>query len=226
MFRRLAAIAILFGIIISQAEAAHPPDISRAMPSAEVLIDVGHGGIDGGAHHGNILEKDINLAIARKLYLMLGSQGIDSVLNRVSDYALSDDNRWHVKNSRHRRDLSQRRQLTREISTQILVSLHVNWTPNKSKRGPLVLYKEDGESMLLAQCIQDSLNQQQHTHTLPRKGGAFYLLRQTEMPAVIIEVGFLSHAGDREMMTNPRRQAEIAQAICNGLRQYLMVTGQ
>lgn len=228
MYRRLAMLSLLFMLAIPSPTTAlaDPPDISGALPGAEVLIDVGHGGIDGGTHHGDVLEKDINLAVARKLYLMLGSQGIDAVLNRDSDYALSDDNRWHPIRSRHKRDLAQRRQLAREIPTRIIVSLHVNWTPDKTERGPLVLYKEDGHSMLLAQCIQDALNQQQHTTAQPRSGRTFYLLRKTDKPAVIIEMGFLSHAGDREMMTRPQGQTEIAKAICNGLRQYLLVTGR
>ncbi|MFS0722857.1 N-acetylmuramoyl-L-alanine amidase family protein [Paenibacillus sp. 1P07SE] len=223
--KRWLAFVLIFGLLVPHAHASDRPDISGALPGAEVLIDVGHGGIDGGAHHGDILEKDINLAIARKLYLLLGSQGIDAVLNRDSDYALSDDNRWHISRSRHRRDLSQRRQLSQEIPTRILVSLHVNWTPDRSERGPVVLYKENGQSMLLAQCIQDALNQQQQTRTLPRNGNNFYMLRKTDKPAVIIEVGFLSHAGDRQMMTNSQGQTAIAQAIANGLRQYLLITG-
>ncbi|WP_020616866.1 N-acetylmuramoyl-L-alanine amidase family protein [Paenibacillus daejeonensis] len=225
MYKSLILFALLSLLLPVPVQASDPPDIGGALPGAEVLIDVGHGGIDGGAHHGSVLEKDINLAIARKLYLMLGSQGIDAVLNRDNDYALSEDNRWHLSHSRHRKDLSQRRQLAKEIPTRLLISLHVNWTPNASKHGPLVLYKEEGRSLLLAQCIQDALNNQQQTTTIPRKGESFYLLRKTDKPAVIVEVGFLSHAGDRAMMTDPQGQAAIARAICNGLRQYLLVTG-
>ncbi|WP_425434532.1 N-acetylmuramoyl-L-alanine amidase family protein [Paenibacillus catalpae] len=203
---------------------AHAPEDSWTMPSAVVLIDAGHGGIDGGATAGPTLEKDINLAIAQKLYLLLNSQGIPAVLNRTGDYALSDDNRWHISRSRHKRDLSQRRQLTDEIETTMLVSLHVNWTKDRSKHGPLVLHQSSGESALLAFCIQDTLNRQQETAFYPREGKPFYLLRKVDQPAVIVEMGFISHDGDRMMLTNPREQLRIAKAIASGIRQYKWIT--
>ncbi|SEM72803.1 N-acetylmuramoyl-L-alanine amidase [Paenibacillus sp. OV219] len=200
-----------------------PPDYQRALPSAEVLIDVGHGGIDGGAHHEHVLEKDINLAIAKKLYLLLSANGIKAVLNRDADYALSDDNRWNPASSRHRRDLSQRSQLTKEIQTRILVSIHVNWAPDKTEHGPLVLHQNEGESALLAFCIQDALNRKQNTRALPRVGRPFYLLNVVKKPAVIVELGFLSHEGDREMLLDPRKQVELAEAINSGVRNYILL---
>jgi N-acetylmuramoyl-L-alanine amidase len=191
-----------------------------ALPSTTVIIDVGHGGIDGGASSADILEKDINLAIARRLYTILRSQNIPAVLNRTGDYALSEDNRWHITRSRHRKDLSQRQQLTEEIESDLLVSLHVNWSKKPSQRGPLVLHQSNGESNLLALCIQDSLNRQQKTDFLPREGKTFYLLRRVQQPAVIVEMGFISSSSDRAMLTDPKRQEEVANAIASGIWQY------
>ncbi|NBD26302.1 N-acetylmuramoyl-L-alanine amidase family protein [Paenibacillus glycinis] len=200
-----------------------PTDYSRALPTAQVLIDVGHGGIDGGAHHEDILEKDINLAVATKLYAMLQSGGVRAIMNRSGDYALSDDNRWNPSASRHRRDLSQRSQLTKEINTQILVSIHVNWAPDRTEYGPLVLHQNEGESALLAFCIQDALNRRQNTRGLPRVGKPFYLLNVVRQPAVIVEMGFISHESDRAMLTDPRKQEEIAAAIASGVRNYILL---
>ncbi|MGO4545725.1 N-acetylmuramoyl-L-alanine amidase [Paenibacillus sp. 2TAB23] len=191
-----------------------------ALPTTVVIIDAGHGGIDGGASAADILEKDINLAVARKLYTILRSQNIPAVLNRNGDYALSDDNRWHLTRSRHRKDLSQRRQLTEEIDSELLISLHVNWSKKSTERGPLVLHQSSGESSLLAFCIQDALNRQQHTAFLPREGKPFYLLKRVADPAVIVEMGFISSAADRSMLTDPVRQQEVAEAIASGIRQY------
>lgn len=228
---RLAAALMLLPVCSAAAapavaEEQEPQQIDSGwtMPSAVVLIDAGHGGIDGGASAESVVEKDINLAIAQKLYLLLNSQGIPAVLNRTGDYALSDDNRWHISGSRHRRDLSQRRQLTEEIDTQLLVSLHVNWTKNRTKSGPLVLHQVSGESALLAFCIQDALNRQQQTAFFPREGKPFYLLRRVEQPAVIVEMGFISNDGDRTMLTDPRQQLRVAAAIASGVRQYKWIT--
>ncbi|MWC29315.1 N-acetylmuramoyl-L-alanine amidase [Paenibacillus sp. MMS18-CY102] len=207
------------------ADHSEPPHYKRALPSAAILIDAGHGGVDGGTVFGDTLEKHINLAVAQKLYLLLRSQGINAVLNRTGDYALSDDNRWHQTSSRHRRDLSQRRQLTDEIDIALFVSLHVNWAKNAVKHGPLVLHQDNGKSALLATCIQDALNQFQKTSELPRLGKPYYLLKTVKQPAVIVEMGFLSHAGDRQMLTNRVSQTRLATSIANGLRQYMMLVG-
>jgi N-acetylmuramoyl-L-alanine amidase len=197
-----------------------PQDIHWAVPAADVLIDAGHGGIDGGTRHGDILEKDINLAIARKLYLLLRSHNVRAVLNRTGDYALSDDNRWHAARSRHRRDLSQRRGLTDEIDAALFVSIHVNWAGRGGNRGALVLHSREGRSAVLASMIQGSLNLLQGHRTLPRPASKFYLLKSVKAPSVIVETAFISDAADRAMLTSRHGQTRIAEAIAAGIIAY------
>ncbi|SDR93994.1 N-acetylmuramoyl-L-alanine amidase [Paenibacillaceae bacterium GAS479] len=195
-----------------------------ALPYAEVLIDAGHGGIDGGTFHKDLLEKNINLAVSKKLLVRLQQLGVSAVLNRSGDYALSDDNRWLGSRSRHQKDLSQRSGLTQEINTGMLVSLHVNFSKRSAAHGPVVLHQKNrGESVLLALCIQDSLNQQQKTNELPRAGNPFYLLNTVKQPAVIVEMGFISNENDRDMLTSEQGQTQIAEAIASGLRQYKLL---
>lgn len=197
------------------------PDIRRALPTADVLIDAGHGGIDGGTHYGNIMEKDINLEITRKLYLLLRSKGLVVVLNRTGDYALSDDNRWHRSRSRHNRDLTQRGGLAGEIIAKLFVSIHVNWSPRGNKSGPLVIHQDEGRSALLAALIQSSLNAQQNRYRLPAVAKKFYLLNVVDAPCVIVETAFLSDPGDRAMLTSSPGQTRIASAIASGIIAYL-----
>ena len=199
------------------------PSYKGALPYAEVLIDAGHGGIDGGTSHGTILEKDINLAVGKKLLHSLQLRGISAVLNRTGDYALSDDNRWNRGRSRHFKDLSQRRGLTEEIHTGLLVSLHVNWSKRPAASGPVVLHQNAGESVLLALCIQDALNMQQQTSQLPRLGSPFYLLNTVKQPAVIVEMGFISNDSDRTMLASDEGQNKLAEAIASGLIQYKLL---
>lgn len=203
---------------------AETPDIRRALPTADVLIDAGHGGIDSGTHWGDILEKDINLAITRKLYLLLRSKGLVVILNRTGDYALSDDNRWHLSRSRHRRDLTQRRGLSDEILAKLFVSVHVNWATRGNKSGPLVIHQAEGHSALLAAMIQSSLNHQQNRHSLPEVAKKFYLLNRVQAPSVIVETAFLSNPGDRAMLTSSPGQTRIAAAIANGIIAYLCLS--
>ncbi|MGN7455462.1 N-acetylmuramoyl-L-alanine amidase family protein [Paenibacillus pasadenensis] len=205
-------------------EEAGGPSYKGALPYAEVLIDAGHGGIDGGTFYEKVLEKDTNLAVAKKLLVRLQQLGVSAVLNRVDDYALSDDNRWLGSRSRHQKDLSQRTGLTEEIHTGMLVSLHVNWSKRGAARGPVVLHQKNrGESVLLALCVQDALNRQQLTAELPRAGSPFYLLNTVKQPAVIVEMGFISNGDDRAMLTSMEGQQKIAEAIASGVRQYKLL---
>lgn len=195
----------------------------HAFAAPVILLDVGHGGIDGGTSDDGVLEKDINLAISQKVYLLLRSKGYAVIINRLGDYALSDENRWLNSRSRHRRDLAQRKSLSEEVSTDIVVSIHGNWSPKSSTRGPVVLYQNEGRSYLLADSIQSELNHLFGTRRGVVWGKPFYLLNQIKQPAVIVETGFLSNAEDRAMMNDPAEQKRIAQSIADGIIYYLSV---
>ncbi|WP_249898027.1 N-acetylmuramoyl-L-alanine amidase [Paenibacillus sp. PK3_47] len=187
-----------------------------------ILIDAGHGGIDGGTSHGDILEKDITLAISRRLFLLLRSDGFDAILNRTGDYAPSDENRWLRSKSRHLRDLAQRKELAETLPANVVVSIHINWAPSPAKHGPLVLYRQEGRSFLLARSIQDQLNKLYNVQTGPRAGKPFYLLNKITATTVIVEAGFISSPADRDKLCTPKGQEEIAEAIANGIAAYLM----
>lgn len=195
-----------------------------AFPKEIILIDVGHGGIDGGTSFQDIIEKDINLSVAKKVFLLLRSKGYEAVLNRSGDYALSDDNHWLNNSSRHKRDLAQRKELSRTIPTKIVVSLHVNWGKRAHNRGPLVLHQNEGRSYILANVIQQQLNPLYGTHLQPVYGKPYYMLNYVLDPAVIVEMGFISNAEDRAMLCNSRKQLAIAEAIVAGIIGYLTVT--
>lgn len=207
----------------SISENPEAPNSYHAFTKSVVLIDVGHGGVDGGTSYQGLLEKDINLAIAQKLYLILRSKGYAAVMNRDRDYALSDDNRWLRSSSRHRRDLAQRKSLTEQLPTEVVVSLHANWSKHSDRRGPVVLYQQEGESYLLAESVQQTLNQLYGTSRETVYGKPFYLLNQIKQPAVIIETGFLSNAQDRAMLSSDRSQKQIADAIAQGVIAHLSV---
>lgn len=204
-------------------EAAVPYNTPRNpfVTDTDVLIDVGHGGIDSGTLYGNILEKDINLEMAKLTYKLFREKGLKVLINRVDDYALSEENGWLRARSRHLKDLSQRSHLANEIHPKVLISLHVNWSGNKSKRGPLVLHQKSAPSKQLAESVQQSLNIMYGTSTEPVWGKPYYLLKHVKAPAVIIEMGFISNASDREQMMQPQKQKQLAQAIVKGVTIYL-----
>ncbi|WP_232700253.1 N-acetylmuramoyl-L-alanine amidase family protein [Brevibacillus daliensis] len=190
----------------------------------QIIIDAGHGGIDGGTSYNNILEKEINLQVAKLLYQELQQKGYVAILNRTGDYALSDENEWLGSRSRHIRDLAQRRHLVKELHPTILVSLHVNWSKNSSANGPVVLYQsKNNQSYTLAQMIQHSLDGFFKTKGVPYPGNTYYLLKQNVCPAVIVEMGFISNSRDRHYLTSPEHQKKIAQSIFTAIEEYILL---
>lgn len=232
---QIKTVGVLFASVIMALTMAGNPvkafaedgnnEFRHAFPEPVILIDAGHGGIDGGTSYGDILEKDINLAISRRLYMILRSHGYRTILNRTGDYALSDDNRWLNSRSRHIRDLAQRKELSEQVPSSIVVSLHVNWGRNKAKRGPVVLHQDEARSALLAGSLQHALEDlyDLKRFTQPELGKPFYLLKHVDSPAVIVETGFISNAEDRAMLISTRGQQKIAEAIYAGIAEYFTV---
>ncbi|MFD0678838.1 MULTISPECIES: N-acetylmuramoyl-L-alanine amidase family protein [unclassified Paenibacillus] len=224
----LIVLILLLGTVsISQVVTAK--DVSAPYPvlrnpfvtDVDVLIDVGHGGIDSGTLYGNIYEKDINLEMAQLTYNLLREKGLTVLVNRMNDYALSEENGWLRARSRHLKDLAQRSHLANEIHPKVLISLHVNWSKNSSIRGPLVLFQKTAPSQRLAESIQRSLNNMYGTSTEAVLGKPYFLLKHVHVPAVIVEMGFISNSLDREQMMEPQKQKKLAEAIVTGVTNYL-----
>lgn len=216
---------ILQGIIFSSLLLAHQPatagdhPVPFSSPVVDILIDVGHGGIDGGTSYDNVLEKDINLQIAKNLFLSLQEKHYSVAINRTSDYALSDDNRMKLR-SRHQRDLSQRKEIANALQPKVMVSLHVNWSRRESNSGAIVIYQKNEDSKQLAKAIQQSLNHYYQNSNPMALGRKYFLLNQANCPAVIIEMGFISNEGDRHKLTDPQEQRKIALAISDGIAAF------
>jgi N-acetylmuramoyl-L-alanine amidase len=193
--------------------------------TTDVLIDVGHGGMDGGAVSGHTLEKDINLIIGQILYRYLTAKGFDAAINRTGDYALSDDNRWLKIRSRHLRDLAQRKEIANRLNPKLMVSLHVNWSANPRKSGPLVLHQNNDRSIALGDSLLRHLSPLYGISDiagLSGHGKSFYILKHSECPTVILEMGYISNESDREKLTTTVGQNQIAAAISSSLEQYLL----
>lgn len=187
----------------------------------DFIIDVGHGGIDGGTSYGELLEKDINLQIGKQLAKKLKSRGFQVILTRNDDRALSSDNQWSTNTSRHSRDLAQRTLLINELHPKAMISLHCNWAKNQAKHGPIILYPHNQPSYILANLLQNNLNKLYSTSGPPYLGDKFYILNHSSIPAVIVEMGFISNADDRRMLTEPQGQQKLVDTISSALWEYV-----
>ncbi|MBM7557923.1 N-acetylmuramoyl-L-alanine amidase family protein [Halanaerobacter jeridensis] len=178
----------------------------------KVIIDPGHGGMDSGAHHKEILEKNINLAIAKKLAKKLSDSNVQVKLTRNKD-KLYQNNR--------QKDLRHRIKVANTSQADLLISIHVNSFPSSKSFGGETYYSEGSkEGKKLASAIQEQLLKIQPKNYRTIKTAPYYVLEESNITAVLIEVGFISNPQDRKRITNSQEQEKIAEAITTGIINY------
>ena len=185
-----------------------------------ILIDAGHGGWDPGkVGEGDALEKDINLAISQKLQAILEQSGAFIVTTREEDVALSESKRQDLKN---------RKELANNLHADIMISIHQNSYPQQNVKGAQVFYYKDSEkSQALAEYIQNQLISflDPSNRRLAKANTDYYILKQSSIPAVIVECGFLSNPGERNALLDEIYQEKVAWAIYLGLLDYYEAGG-
>lgn len=188
-----------------------------------ILIDPGHGGIDGGAKSRNgTIEKDINLAISFKLKSKLEEKGYKVAMTREEDIGLYENGKT-VKNKK-REDLAKRVELKTITNCDLFISIHQNMFPQAKTKGAQVWYAHNEESKKLANVIQESLknNLDENNHRVCKPACDQYkILRDDYKGAcVIVECGFLSNPEEEKKLKDEQYQGKIATAIANAVEQY------
>ncbi|MGM0502512.1 MAG: N-acetylmuramoyl-L-alanine amidase [Bacillota bacterium] len=188
-----------------------------------IVIDPGHGGIDGGTNIADLLEKEISLEIGLKLKEKLESRAnLKVIMTREEDTALD-----HLNNSfrsRHIRDLKARIDIINSPKADLFISLHVDYRPQQTQaRGPMVLYSDrHPQNKVLATIFQKHLNELQASFPVhkPKKRYDLYVLKAKKTPGVIVEVGFLSNATDQLRLQQEQYQEQLVDAIYAGVKDY------
>lgn len=191
---------------------------------AVIVIDAGHGGVDPGkVGVSGILEKDINLAIAKKLQERLEQDGMQTVMTREEDTGLYREGATNKK----REDMEARVRLIAEAKPELVVSIHQNSFPDASCTGAqMFYYKDSEESKKLAETLQKKFPELLGDgNTRQAKANSdYFLLRKTACPIVIAECGFLSSPEEETLLSAPEYQEKVADVLYQGIREYL--TGQ
>lgn len=200
-------------------------------PQQVVVIDPGHGGMDGGAQAGDgTSEKDINLAISKKLKRRLQKDGFQVVLTRSRDEGLYDKNADGAIRTLKTQDMKRRRQIIEEAAADLTVSIHLNsFTQDSSVRGAQVFYPSEGDpeiverSRAAAKILQDGFNEKINTEKARGEMGKndVFLLRDASSPIVIAECGFLSNPKDLQNLKKRNYQEEIAKVLHKSVCSYL-----
>jgi len=188
-----------------------------------IVIDPGHGGNDSGAvrkHRRGLIfsyklkEKDINLDIAKRVKRYLRGTDTRVILTRERDEFISLKNR--VK-------------LAKKYKADIFVSIHANAAWDKKMMGIETYYPRKArnksgslrkESMKLAESIHESLIRHMRARDRGIKKAMFYVLRNAYMPAVLVEVGFISNYYEAKLLRKSSYRKKVAQVIVQGILEY------
>jgi N-acetylmuramoyl-L-alanine amidase len=176
-------------------------------PSPAVIIDAGHGGWEPGAINGSIQEKDVTLAIALKVEKKLIEKNISYLMIRNDDTYISLEDRIKIAN---------------EKACKLFVSIHNNSFNDPSQRGVLTTYNpysETGED--IARIMQSQIGDlcERDRDLMPRPN--LYVLRYTNMPSILLEIGFISNKEDLKLLTNDSFQKKCANQIVLGIEDIL-----
>lgn len=186
-----------------------------------IVIDAGHGGIDGGVV-GTVTgtkESDINLSVSRLLQEKFEEAGFLVVQTRPTEAGLYGAATAGYK----KRDMKKRAEIINRSSPALVISVHQNFFPVSSRRGAQVFFRESSpQSQTLACMIQSSLNDMAECvkSSEPLRGD-YYILNCSEYPSVIVECGFLSNPADEALLVTKEYQQKIVSAIAEGALSYL-----
>ncbi len=195
-----------------------PPPAPGALHRIRVMIDPGHGGVDSGCCSGDIMEKDLNLMVAKALQSELEQLDASVGLTRTTDEALAP---YDGAANRHRRDLAARIAKTRDFAADIYISLHVNSGASRLG-GSLTFYRKgDEESRRLAALVQERMRQVVPGNQNGILPASFMVLTSLGIPAILVETGFLSNSQDRERLLRPGAAYPLAAGIAAGLVAYI-----
>lgn len=195
---------------------------SEPMLGKVIVIDAGHGGLDGGAvSDSGIVEKDITLKIASNVQQLLVQAGAHVIMTRESDMDLAHPDTKKISR-RKVEDLTNRLRMVRESGTDIFISIHLNAIPGDRWRGAQTFYNPNKEeNKRLASLIQSEIIRTiSNTDRLPKAKNDVFLMRYSPVTTALVEVGFLSNHEEARLLASESYQKRIASAIYYGILAY------
>ena len=229
--KRVLAVMVLMGFLVlsvvfysrtySRVSAAIS-NISGTQTKLKVVIDPGHGGNDpGGIGVSGVLEKDVNLSVALFLKANLESQGMEVIMTRDTDKALYSS---ESSTNKKKEDLAKRIEIITETNPDFVLCIHQNiFTDAKYSGAQVFYYQESEESARLAACLQAQLiaGGDPDNTRVPKSNMNYYMLKNSPVPIVIVECGFLTNAEEEAKLGTEEYQRKLAWNIYLGTMQYL-----
>lgn len=182
-----------------------------------IYLDAGHGGADPGALYKSIKEKDINLAISKKLEEELSALGAIVYQTRYGDYDLSVP----YASNRKRSDLSRRGNIINDSGCDLYLSIHLNADSSLTWQGAQVFYDDiNPENETIAKMMQALFKKKLYTQRKEKKVNDLYLSKRTDRPGVLLELGFLSNPNERYLLKTENYQTKLSHIITEGVVTY------
>ena len=200
-----------------------------------IVIDAGHGGIDGGASASDgTLEKDLTLAIAEALQKELSDYPVEVVMTRTDDGGLYVDDERPIR-AKKREDLIKRKEIIETSGAEVAVSIHLNSFPqDASVCGAQVFYPSEhkgrtsvrqggGASSDYAEKVQKALEiniPDGRTREVMTKGDIL-LFKDISVPVILVECGFISNDKEADLLKTAEYQQLLARSIWQGINEIL-----
>ncbi len=190
-----------------------------------IVLDAGHGGIDGGCSSVNgVPEKGINLNILLCLRDMLEIEGYQVEVTRDTDVSIHDEGIEGIANQKSS-DMDNRLALFNQYENAICISIHQNQYTDSAYSGAQMFYSDNvSGSSTLAQIMQEAFVTQlqpENTREVKLCGKELYLCYFSENPTVMVECGFLSNPEEAALLETEAYQRKVAFTIFSGLNTYM-----
>ena len=183
-------------------------DAEQPLRGFKVVIDPGHGGNSIGTAGGKLAEKTLTLTYSQLLRDKLEAMGATVVMTRSTDTALS---------------LEERTRIARPSNADLFISVHMNGSTSAAARGCTVHYFSD-YSRGVAERVYEQMQGAYTAAGCARRGGwpwsPFYVCRISEMPALLLECGYMTNAADLELLVTPSFQDALTAAVARGVLEY------
>ncbi len=191
-----------------------------------IVLDAGHGGVDTGAS-GVVgeYESTLCLELTQKVYSFLNMHSNKVVMTRTDDKLLVSKN---SNLSRKQSDLAGRVEFTNEYKDAIFISIHMNTYPLESCRGTQIFYSpNNSESKVLADIVSSNIKlslQPDNTRANKEAGTNIYVLNKLNVPAILIECGFISNYEEAKLLNDEEYQNKLAAVISESITEYIEKT--
>ncbi|WP_017186264.1 N-acetylmuramoyl-L-alanine amidase CwlD [Alkalibacillus haloalkaliphilus] len=218
----LGLILLIYLLKVPVPTLLQPTSVTSPLAGQVIVIDPGHGGVDGGADYGDIQEKTITLQTSVYLRDYLQEAGALVYLTREEDVDLAPEGmQGYSKRKAH--DIRERVSFIQDHEADLFVSIHLNSVLNESWSGAQTFYyPEDDENKALAQSIQSRLQESVGTNRQALGINQIYILKHANTTAALVEAGFLSHPEERSLLVTEEYQRRLASAMYEGIVEYVV----